>query len=266
MPRSSQPGRSVSSRLLDVLFSFEPGATELTLAQLTRRTGLPHATARRLALELTEVGALEQRANGRFVVGLRLWRLGTLAPLTESLRTMAQPFMEDLYSALRQHVQLAVLDGSDAVVIERLSAPRAVGITSQVGGRLPLHCSGVGKVLLRPRQPEAARRDPRRRVAAVHPKHHHRRPAPAPRARGMLAYGRGGRPRGTDCRRGLDRDADHGQQRACSGCAVGRRPQRLRGAPHDPAFRDHQRTRHIEKAGLAPRRTRQGRLIPRAKY
>ena len=148
MPRSSQPGRSASSRLLDVLFSFEPGATELTLAQLPRRTGLPHATARRLALELTEVGALEQRANGRFVVGLRLWRLGTLAPLTESLRTMAQPFMEDLYSALRQHVQLAVLDGSDAVVIERLSAPRAVGITSQVGGRLPLHCSGVGKVLL----------------------------------------------------------------------------------------------------------------------
>lgn len=138
----------MSSRLLDLLFSFEPGETELSLAELSRKTGLPHPTARRLVLELTRAGALDQRANGRYAVGLRLWRLGTLAPLTESLRTMAQPFMEDLYTALHQHVQLAVREGHEAVIIERLSAPRALELVSQVGGRLPLHCSGVGKILL----------------------------------------------------------------------------------------------------------------------
>lgn len=148
MPRTSEPGRSVSSRLLDLLFSFEPGETELSLAELSRKTGLPHPTARRLVLELTRAGALDQRANGRYTVGLRLWRLGTLTPLTESLRTTAQPFMEDLYTALHQHVQLAILKGNEAVIIERLSAPRALGLVSQVGGRLPLHCSGVGKILL----------------------------------------------------------------------------------------------------------------------
>lgn len=75
-------------------------------------------------------------------------RLGTLAPLTESLRSKAQPFMEDLYTALHQHVQLAVLEGTEAVIIKRLSAPQAQHLVSHVGGRLPLHCSGVGKVLL----------------------------------------------------------------------------------------------------------------------
>lgn len=148
MPRTSEPGRSVSSRLLDVLFAFEPGSTDLSLAEIARKTGLPHPTARRLVLELAIVGALEQREDGRFVIGLRLWQLGTLAPLTESLRTMAQPYMEDLYTALHQHVQLAVLEGDHAVIIERLSAPKALGLVSQVGGRLPLHCSAVGKVLL----------------------------------------------------------------------------------------------------------------------
>lgn len=148
MPRTSEPGRSVSSRLLQVLFAFQPGRTALSLADLVRRTGLPHATVRRLAIELTEAGALERREDGRFAVGLRLWQLGTLAPGTESLRSVAQPFMEDLYSALRQHVQLAVLEGREAVIIERLSAPSAMEIVSQVGGRLPLHCSGVGKILL----------------------------------------------------------------------------------------------------------------------
>ncbi|NKQ52517.1 IclR family transcriptional regulator [Amycolatopsis sp. K13G38] len=148
MPRTSQPGRTVSARLLDVLFAFEPGRSALSLADLVRRTGLPHATVRRLAGELTAAGALERRPDGRFTVGLRLWQLGTLAPLTEPLRNLAQPFLEDLYTALHQHVQLAVLEGHEAVIIERLSAPDAPELVSRVGGRLPLHCSGVGKVLL----------------------------------------------------------------------------------------------------------------------
>jgi DNA-binding IclR family transcriptional regulator len=138
----------VSSRLLEILFAFEPEQSTLSLADLARKTGLPHATVRRLAMELTGVGALTRQHDGRFTIGLRLWQLGTLAPLTESLRTKAQPFMEDLYTALHQHVQLAVLDGSEAVIIERLSAPQAQHLVSQVGGRLPLHCSGVGKVVL----------------------------------------------------------------------------------------------------------------------
>ncbi|WP_345525465.1 IclR family transcriptional regulator [Nocardioides endophyticus] len=133
---------------MELLFSFAPDSPDLSLADLARRTGLPHSTARRLVLELVDAGALDQRPDGRFSVGLRLWQLGTLAPLTESLRTMAKPFMEDLYTALDQHVQLAVLEGQEAVILERLSAPHAVGLVSQVGGRLPLHCSGVGKVLL----------------------------------------------------------------------------------------------------------------------
>ncbi|NEK56727.1 IclR family transcriptional regulator [Geodermatophilus sabuli] len=148
MPRTSEPGRSVSSRLLEVLFAFRPGHTRLTLAGLARQTGMPQATVRRLALELVRAGALDLGSDGSLTVGTRLWQLGTLAPRTQPLRTVAMPFLEDLYTALRQHVQLAVLEGREAVVVERLSRPGAVGLTSQVGGRLPLHSSGVGKVLL----------------------------------------------------------------------------------------------------------------------
>jgi DNA-binding IclR family transcriptional regulator len=148
MPRANEPGRSVSSRLWDLLFAFDPNHTELSLADLVRRTGIPHATARRLTLELLAAGALERTGDNRFAIGLPLWRLGTLAPRAETLRNAAQPFVEDLYTALRQHVQLAVLQGDQAVIIERLSAVNAVVLRSQVGGHLPLHCSAVGKVLL----------------------------------------------------------------------------------------------------------------------
>jgi DNA-binding IclR family transcriptional regulator len=148
MPPTSEPGRSVSSRLLQVLFAFRPGHTRLTLAGLARRTGMHQATVRRLAIELVAAGALDRAPDGTLTVGTRLWQLGTLAPLTEPLRTVALPFMEDLYTALQQHVQLAVLEGSEAVIVERMSRPDAVGLVSGVGGGLPLHCSAVGKVLL----------------------------------------------------------------------------------------------------------------------
>ncbi|WP_330293096.1 IclR family transcriptional regulator [Streptomyces sp. NBC_00576] len=154
MPRTSQPGRSVGSRMFEVLFAFRPGRSRLTLADLTRETGLPHATVRRLALELVGAGALDRAPDGAFTVGIRLWQLGTLAPLSVPLRTVALPFMDDLHTALRQHVQLAVLEGTEAVLVERLSAGNAVDVASRLGGRLPLHSSGVGKVLLAHACPE----------------------------------------------------------------------------------------------------------------
>lgn len=148
MPRTSEPGRSVSSRLLELLFAFRKGHQVLSLADLVRETGMPHATARRLVIELEEAGAVDRLDDGRFAIGLRLWQLATLTPRTESLRVLARPFMDDLYSALKQHVQLAVLAEDHAVIIDRMSSPQAVSLASEVGGRLPLHCSGVGKVLL----------------------------------------------------------------------------------------------------------------------
>jgi DNA-binding IclR family transcriptional regulator len=148
MPRTSEPGRSVSSRLLQILFAFRPQRSQLSLADLCRHTGLPHATVRRLVHELVAAGALDRTPDGRFAVGLRLWELGTLAPQSVPLRTVALPDMEDLHTALKQHVQLAVLEGYEAVVIERLSARKAIDLISSVGGRMPLHSSAVGKVLL----------------------------------------------------------------------------------------------------------------------
>ena len=141
-------GRTVTSRVLAILDAFTPDRPELTLARICRLTGLRHATAHRLVGELTKWGALERIPSGAYVIGLRLWELGTLNPRGLPLRFHAMPIMEDLHAATQQHVQLAVLDGTEALVVERISTTRAVPVVSRVGGRLPLHASAVGKVLL----------------------------------------------------------------------------------------------------------------------
>lgn len=145
---SAVPGRSVSSKLLTVLDCFDVDHPLLTLTEISTRTGLPLSTARRLVLELAEWGGLDQLPDGRYRVGMRLWRVGSMAPQQRDLREAALPYMQDLCAATQENVQLVVLDGLNALCIEKISSPKAVGTATQVGGRLPLHATAVGKVLL----------------------------------------------------------------------------------------------------------------------
>jgi DNA-binding IclR family transcriptional regulator len=144
---SSTTGRSVTSRALALLGAFDERHRQLTLSDLATRSGLPLATAHRLVNELVDWGALARSSSG-YVVGRRLWDVGLLAPVNTGLREVAAPYLHDLYGATLATVHLAVRDGRHALYVERLSGHASVPVVSTVGSRLPLHATGVGKVLL----------------------------------------------------------------------------------------------------------------------
>ena len=148
------PGEPVLDRAFAVLRAFTPERPELTLTELSRRSGLPLSTTRRMALRLVRLGALERSSAGRYTVGMQLWEIASLAPRGHGLRQVALPYMEDLYEVTHQHVLLAVADGDEAVLVERISAHRAVDVLYRVGGRMPLTATGVGMVLLATCSPE----------------------------------------------------------------------------------------------------------------
>jgi DNA-binding IclR family transcriptional regulator len=139
---------SVTGRVLRVLDAFTAEHPDLSLSEISRRTGLPLTTAHRLVAELAAWGALERDDHGRYRIGLRLWEVAALAPRGLGLREIAMPFLEDLYEATHENVQLAVLDGTDVVYLERISGRDAVSVRTRVGGRWPAHATGVGLVLL----------------------------------------------------------------------------------------------------------------------
>ena len=142
------PGRSVTSRALAVLDAFTADAPRLSLTEIAERSGTPLSTAHRLVAELTEWGGLARRSDGRYEIGHRLWDLGLLAPVQAELRSVAAPFLLDVHTATRDTVHLAVREGLTALYVERISGRESVPVVSQVGSRLPLHATGVGKVLL----------------------------------------------------------------------------------------------------------------------
>ena len=144
----SRPGTTVSARVLSVLAAFDTDHPALRLSEIARRADLPLPTTYRLVAELTGWGALTRRDDGCYVIGRRLWDLGLLAPVPTSLREAASPFLHDIHAATRATVHLAVRDGLSALYLDRLSGSTSVPVVSRVGSRLPLHATGVGKVLL----------------------------------------------------------------------------------------------------------------------
>lgn len=146
--RRPAQGEPVVDRALALLDAFDAAHPYLTLSDLSRRSGIPASSALRLAGRLLAWGALERDPAGRFSIGLRLWEVASLTPRGHGLRQVALPFMGDLEEVTRQHVLLAVREGDEALLVERLSSHGAVAALYRPGGRMPLHSTGVGLVLL----------------------------------------------------------------------------------------------------------------------
>jgi DNA-binding IclR family transcriptional regulator len=144
----SRAGATVTSRALALLGAFDARHRRLSLTELAERADLPVPTAHRLVRELAEWGALSRTATGEYVVGRRLWDVGLLAPVNTGLRQLASPYLHDLYGATLATVHLAVRDGTQVLYVDRLSGHASVPVVSTIGSRLPMHATGVGKVLL----------------------------------------------------------------------------------------------------------------------
>jgi DNA-binding IclR family transcriptional regulator len=141
-------GESVLSRAIRILEVFSPDQPVLPVSEIARRTGLHVATASRLIAELVDSGLLDRGPDRRVRIGVRMWELGWRGSPALGLRDAAMPFLEDLHAVVGHSAQLAVLDGDEALFIERLTARDAVVNFSRIAERLPLAHSSSGLVLL----------------------------------------------------------------------------------------------------------------------
>ncbi len=145
---NSPSGDSVTDRLVRVLETFTPTRTVQTAAEIGRRAGLPGSTAHRIVGELVDAGLLERDDDRRIRIGMRLWELATRSSRALRLRQAAMPAMERVQARVREHTQLAILEQDEALFLERLSAPDSGANITRIAGRLPLHASSSGLVLL----------------------------------------------------------------------------------------------------------------------
>jgi DNA-binding IclR family transcriptional regulator len=147
------PADSGLERAAAILGAFDAAHRELTLAALVARCGLPRSTTHRTAARMIALGWLEKPAS-RYRIGNRLFEIASLAPIRLELREAALPFLQDLHQATKITAQLGVLEGTQVLVVEKITGHRAMPMLSQVGGMIPAYCSALGRAILAYSQPE----------------------------------------------------------------------------------------------------------------
>jgi DNA-binding IclR family transcriptional regulator len=133
----SVTGVGVLDKAVSVLDAVERGPRALT--ELMAATGLPRATAHRLALALVAHGLVGRDGDGRFVLGPRF----TAARIAE----VARPALEALREATGESVQLYVGRGAERLCVASLDSPNELRTSVPVGTLLPLDRGSAGAVL-----------------------------------------------------------------------------------------------------------------------
>jgi DNA-binding IclR family transcriptional regulator len=138
---------AVIAKVSAILGAFTAEDRGVGFAELRRRTGLPKATLHRLTAELVEARLLD-RVDGRFHLSGYLFALGMRASVERGLLEVATPFLEDLYERTHETVHLGVRESTEVVYVAKIGGHRQAATPSRAGGRMPVHCTALGKALL----------------------------------------------------------------------------------------------------------------------
>jgi IclR family transcriptional regulator, KDG regulon repressor len=145
---------SVASAI-ELLKAFSEDEVEIGISTLAKRLGVAKSTAHRLATTLMSENMLEQdRATGKYRLGIALFRLGTLVRRRMNVSEVARPHLFSLREKTNETVHLAILDGSDIMYVYFLESTQAVRMRSDLGLRKPAHCTAEGQAILAFSPPE----------------------------------------------------------------------------------------------------------------
>ncbi|MEI6289884.1 MAG: IclR family transcriptional regulator, partial [Chloroflexota bacterium] len=134
---------------LEVLSLFTAERPSISFSEMVNILGWNKSSAFRVVSTLQEMGYLQQNpSSGYYLPGVKLLQLGFAAINNLDVRQIAHPFLEELSRKLFETVSLAILNGFNAVFIDRIRNQKIVGVLLGIGSSLPAHCTSLGKVLL----------------------------------------------------------------------------------------------------------------------
>lgn len=137
------------ARGLQLLRAFEPGDGPLNNSELVRRTGLPKPTVSRLAYTLTRLGYLVySRQQGTYELGPAVLGLGYASLANMDVRQIARPHMQALANYARASVTLGARDRLSMIYLEFRRGPGALGLGLDIGDRIPIAVTAIGRAYL----------------------------------------------------------------------------------------------------------------------
>jgi IclR family transcriptional regulator, pca regulon regulatory protein len=120
----------------------------MSIAQVSHRTGIPRAAARRSLHTLARLGFVAADDARRYSLRPRVLSFSHGYLSSSPLAVLAQPILDRLGDSLREACSLATLDGDEIVYLSRSTSSRIMSTTLNVGRRLPAYCTSIGHAML----------------------------------------------------------------------------------------------------------------------
>jgi IclR family pca regulon transcriptional regulator len=136
------------ARGLVVIQAFTQQSPQMTISQLSIKTGLSRAAVRRCLYTLTKLGFAGAEDGSRYSLRPRMLTLSHTYTTSNTLAAAAQPILERMSAALHESFSVATLDGEDIVYIARTQVNRVMAVDLHIGSRLPAYCTSMGRILL----------------------------------------------------------------------------------------------------------------------
>ncbi len=135
-----------SIRLLDC---FWLSGGPLSLRELEQMTGWAKSTIHGLLASMVDSGVVEQNStDGKYRLGYHLFELGSAVNQGWDVPGVCRPYLRNIADRFNESAYLARLSGEKLILVACSEPRTSFRITSEVGTRLPLHCSSQGKVIL----------------------------------------------------------------------------------------------------------------------
>jgi DNA-binding IclR family transcriptional regulator len=135
-------------KAIDILNLFTTSEPRLSLAEISRRQGLPKTTAHNLLNTLLYAGFIEKTDDGRYALGTAIIALSQSVRVNAELRDRAAPLLRRLADACRESAYLCIPDGDRGLYIYAVESPDRLRARTAIGDRTCLHCTSVGKAIL----------------------------------------------------------------------------------------------------------------------
>ena len=140
-------GVGVLDKSMLVVRALSHNDNGLTLGELQEITGLPRATAHRLATALETHGLVRRNSSSKYVLGFALGALAAAAQRQFPLAALARPVLEGLVASCGESVQLYVREGDDRRCVLSLQSPHGLRWIIPEGSVYPLGRGSAGHVL-----------------------------------------------------------------------------------------------------------------------
>ena len=147
------------ARSLQLIEAIANERGDISLTEIAKRLGWPKSTVHGILSTLRDYRYVDQSPhNGRYKLGIRFFELGIKVAQNWDVREVALPLMQRINKQFGEMVQLATEDDGEVFYIEKIDSTHIIRIVSEIGARLPIHCSGLGKAILAYQDPVDARR------------------------------------------------------------------------------------------------------------